>query len=273
MAIAYDSSSYGEASGVNSVTYSHTCSGSDRLLFVGALSQGSDNLTGITYNGVSMTQVNKQAKGSDYLYLYYLIAPATGANNVVVSRSGSTGVLWSTSSSYTGARQSSVPDAQATTSNSGTSITGTVTTVSDNCWLVGTAFCDNLGYSAGTGTTLRQTQSTVIFDSASATTPAGSDSLIINCTNGNNAICVASFAPTGGAITMTAETGTFTLTGNNVTLTRGYNLIASVGNFILTGFDVIFRKTGTSWTKPSKPSTTWSKTSKPSTSWTNQSKS
>lgn len=75
--------------------------------------------------------------GSRYSYLYYLIAPATGANNVVVSASGSYGIFC-ISSSYTGALQSGQPDSSGTlASDSTTSLAVATTVVASNCWLVG----------------------------------------------------------------------------------------------------------------------------------------
>lgn len=199
--IAFDAASQGTSSGT-STTFAHTCSGSDRLLFVEAYSTTGDDVTGITYNGVAMTQINKVSKSgsSEKLYLYYLAAPATGSNNVVVSRSGSGGFLHGAASSYTGAKQTGIPDSQTTTApvGTGTSLTATTTTVANNCWLVAAFVCDNGGITAGSGTSVRggDTSFDVIADSNGAKTPAGSHSLIVNCNSGSNrAAVIASFEP------------------------------------------------------------------------------
>ncbi len=160
MAIAFDATANGEKTGTSTLSFSHTCTGSNRILFVGVVSQlGSDNLTGVTYNGVTLTQINKiQNNGGIYSYLYYLIAPATGANNVVVSYTGSTQVN-SISVSYTGVAQIS-PINNSTTNNSGASSVSSLTTSlvsnSSPAWMIqlGTGQTND-GTTAGTGLTKR----------------------------------------------------------------------------------------------------------------------
>ena len=97
MAIAFDAAARTDA-GANqtTATVSHTCTGSDRILFVQAISNDDgDTVTGVTYNGVAMTKIGSSVgvppagSSSNFLSMWYLIAPATGANNVVVTRSTS----------------------------------------------------------------------------------------------------------------------------------------------------------------------------------------
>jgi len=204
MAIAYDSSTASSGGSATSRTFSHTCSGSDRILFVATLSGGGDIVTGATYNSVSMTQVGKVLLGTDNeLYLHYLIAPATGSNNVVVSMSG-TAYIQCAATSFTGANQSSQPDASTTSYNPSTSsLTTTVTTIADNCWLVeaGRAM-DTSSIGAGSGTTLRiGDYLCCMLDSNGARTPAGSQSLVFTGgASGRMGNVMASFSPsTGGS--------------------------------------------------------------------------
>jgi len=99
MAIAFDATTDGGNTTATSLTYSHTCTGSNRILFVSVIGAiGSDNVTGATYAGAAMTLVDKQASARS-TYLFYLIAPATGANNVVVS-AGSSSFIWSAAAPY-----------------------------------------------------------------------------------------------------------------------------------------------------------------------------
>lgn len=205
MAIALDAATDGGL--VNpgtSLTFSHTTSGSNRILFVAAFGPSTDILTGATYNGVSMTLIDKTAVGGDlYIYLWYLIAPATGANNVVISASGSAQIQGG-AISYTGAKQTGQPDAS---NKSNTDTTGTptisVTTVADNSWAV-LALRPSVGGTptAGAGSTMRvaPTDGFAMADSNAAITPAGSYSMTINVTgSAGNAMVIASFAPdTGG---------------------------------------------------------------------------
>jgi len=53
----------------------------------------------------------------------------------------------------------------------------------------------------------------------------------------------------------------------------GMSVVASVGNFILTGYDALIKLGGTIWTNETKHSSTFTNQSKSSTNWTNQTKS
>lgn len=205
MAIAFDAASGGDGFIVNSFSWSHTCSGSDRILWV-AVTADSESITPTaTYNGVSMTLGVSQAVGSNKLWLFYLVAPATGANTVEVANFGlRTGT--GHSASYTGASQTGVPDATATGGNVLlTSLTVSPTTVADNCWLVMGGFAMGQTISAGTGATLRDGRSSstdprgAILDSNAAKTPAGSHSIQFTVPSSTTLVgVVASFAPSAG---------------------------------------------------------------------------
>jgi len=98
-----------------------------------------------------MTQIDSQA--SPTTYLYYLINPATGAHNVVVSAGGST-IITACSASYTGAKQSAQPDAHTKAASN----TTTLTVSHPGSWIVAT--CGDsaglgVGYAAGPGFTFR----------------------------------------------------------------------------------------------------------------------
>lgn len=71
-------------------------------------------------------------------------------------------------------------------------------------------------------------------------------------------------------LTLTAETGSYTLTGNDVGLGRLITMVASVGSYILTGIDVVLRKSG--WENQSKNSSTFTNQTKNASSFTNISK-
>lgn len=207
MAIAFDATSSGNAN-ATSLTFSHTCSGSERVLWVGCYVSGGDNITGITYAGVSMTKmVGTPMDSGYYLYLWYLAAPATGANNIVITPSGTRDML-AISSSYTGAKQTGIPDAQVTnTTVAGqTSMTTTATVVAANSWLVA-IYRNNAGTWTAGANTLKRIQSPAssamaIMDSNSAQA-AGSRSLTATCSSASVTGIMASFteyvAPSGPA--------------------------------------------------------------------------
>jgi len=199
MAIAFDAFTAGGFSSSTTHTYSHTCTGSDRILFVhGYTNSNSDLITGITYNGVAMSFISKGSpSGGRYSYLYYLVAPATGANNVVITASSSTS-LGGTSTSYTGASQSGQPDGTQSQLVTETNTDNTVVTTADNCWAVLTSI--GAQATASTNTTLRGVGSTFgdakMFDNNADITPAGSYAMATT-SGGAGAIqyLQASFAP------------------------------------------------------------------------------
>ena len=140
MAIAFDAKAEANTTGT-SLTFSHTCTGSNLLLVVNAYTNAGDVVTGITYAGVAMTLARKEKlidPNTAFLNVYTLVAPATGANNVIISCSSS-GTIFGASASYTDCAQSGQPEATATASNSagaGETFEVTVTTVNNNSWLV-----------------------------------------------------------------------------------------------------------------------------------------
>lgn len=139
MAIAFDTVTSNSSVTSTSHTFSHTCNWSERMLFVGHLSNTGDFSTGVTYNGVSMTLISKKQVWvtSAWTYLYALFAPSTWTNNVVISVSSSTLIYWM-SISYTGVTQSNTMDASATSSVNATTIwaSTTLSTTVANCWTV-----------------------------------------------------------------------------------------------------------------------------------------
>jgi hypothetical protein len=228
MAIAFDAASGGTANS-NSITYSHTCTGANRILFVSVGNgggSGSETFS-VTYAGVSMTSILRTVNQSALVFeLFYLVAPATGANNVVVSTSKSSN-HFSRSSSYTGASQTGVPDSSGSTELTSTNTTLTVssTSVADNCWHV-TACETDFGCTntAGTGLTIRSGSSVrySIGDSNSAKTPPGSVSLGWNFTsNSRTSAIIASFKPVASG-----PAGIKTINGITVANTKTINGIA-----------------------------------------------
>ena len=106
MSIAIDSQSSVFSTTGTSLTFAHTCSGDNRILFVNYHSSTTaDYVTGITYNGTSMTKVaGTQVKGDHYIGTYYLINPDSGSHNVVIS-AGSSDSIRAHAISYTGVKQ------------------------------------------------------------------------------------------------------------------------------------------------------------------------
>ena len=199
MAISFDASSFDSWTTWTTHTLSHTCNGTDRLLVVTAyVNTISDVISGITYNGVAMTRINWINDSSwEWIYMYYLLNPTTGANNIVT-----TTTVWLTcimqNASYTGMLQSSQPNISWTswylwgTTTRSTSVTTTV----DNCWTVW-IFRAWSNQTVIAGTTFRAWVNATlqIWDSNWPKTPAGTTSVWVTLWSNFTAQIVASFAP------------------------------------------------------------------------------
>jgi hypothetical protein len=199
MAIAFDATTNGGlANPGTSLTFSHTVTGSNPILFVNVVgSNSTDNITGATYNGVSMSLVGKiQTFTERWVYLFVLVGPATGANNVVVSSSPAD-VIAPDATSYTGAAQSGQPDAFSTKSSSGGLFTDAVTVVAANCWIVWSVRSDQSGQApfSGAVTTQRQSSLNVYYADSNGTVGTGSQSSTYGTSDGNWGGVMASFAP------------------------------------------------------------------------------
>lgn len=186
IAIAFDNASnLANTAGATTLTYAFSVGsgGTNRLMFVGVDELGLVTPT-VTYAGAAMTLVKSATYnfGTAENFLFVLVAPATGSNNVVITVTTAARMM-SAASSYTGALQSATMDNSASNNTAGTTATATLTTVANNCWTVawsgvGTA----VTVSAGAGSTLRSnaTQVSAIFDSNGPKTPAGSTSMTVN---------------------------------------------------------------------------------------------
>jgi hypothetical protein len=205
-AIALDTSVNGGQVTGTSLTWSHTCTGSNLILFVSTVdgTGGSSNITGVTYAGVAMTKIGTgvQVSGDRWIELWYLIAPTTGANNVVVSANTSV-YMHGISASYTGASQTGQPDASNAATGTGVTATVNVVTAADNCWTVTTAKSGGGStISGGTNDTLRQSSGQIMQgDSNGPLSPAGTYTMTASISVTKAwAIISASFSPaTGGA--------------------------------------------------------------------------
>ena len=206
MAIAYDASSSDDIinSSNTSITWSHTCTGTNKMLltaFFSFDSTGGSKVSSMTYAGDAMTELTEVAIQSNLVTsMWSLIAPDSGSNNIVANFSAQT-YIWVAATSYTGVLQSGFPDSSSSGATTSTVISGTTTTSADNCWAVMAAFHSNAGasLSSGTGTVLRVTSPTeqraAMADGNGAVTPAGSVTLNVNCSNDKISHIIASIAP------------------------------------------------------------------------------
>lgn len=131
-AIARDATSTSAGSGT-SLTYSHTTTGSNTFLAVGAFTQGGVNVNTVTYAGDALSNGDgPRASSNDRVYAWYDTAPNSGANNIVITPAASAAGIQGYSASYTGVGGF---DSSGGTNACTTGTTCTVTfTVAANSW-------------------------------------------------------------------------------------------------------------------------------------------
>lgn len=199
--------------------WSHTCTGSNRLLVVGA--QGAfnpSNISGATYNAVSMTQVGTGQNGDTvslrWTYFFWLLAPTTGANTISVAATASTFIQGS-SASYTGVKQTGQPDASNTGVYGAPTPSLSVTVVENNSWFIASFFGRTTG-AVGANTTARSVSANIsgIFDSNGGLA-AGSRTMSVTFSGGVNSgnAVGASFAPAATPASATRDARFLTLLG------------------------------------------------------------
>ena len=105
----------------------------NRILVVGIDSNVAPSV--VTYNGTSMLSnlISSQALSPYTLYTYYLFAPSTGANNLVVTL-GSTGTAYIAVDSLYNVKQSGQPDSFANSNASSGPLTHSITTTANGAY-------------------------------------------------------------------------------------------------------------------------------------------
>ncbi len=159
MAIVFDAKSTGgAANGNSSVTFSHTCTGSNLALFVG-VTRDQAGTASVTYNGVAMTLIydieHDVGPSTPKVALFGLKNPSTGANNVVASFGGTHGGS-AISVSFTGVDQTT--GWHNSNTNIGSDVTPTVNVTSASGEMVVDAGFNN---SSGTAATPGAGQTTI----------------------------------------------------------------------------------------------------------------
>jgi hypothetical protein len=209
MSIAFDSFGEGYAN-ANSLTFSHTCNGSDRFLHLVIKFYGTDDLLAVTYNGDAMSLVGSQISPElTYLKSFTLMNPDNGGpHNIVITRT-STNHIIGTTASYTGVSQTGQPEANAFAAGSQSIIVPSVIVVTNNAWVVGGAIVNGTGsgFVSNAGSTLRRDNTALavgycaVYDRNADMSP-GAQLLSMTTSAGpvNYAGVALSIAPTGGVI-------------------------------------------------------------------------
>ncbi|CAB4132650.1 hypothetical protein UFOVP253_46 [uncultured Caudovirales phage] len=162
MALVYDTSTSSNSGGAAaaSLTWSHTMAvGSGGILVVAPsyANPSAGLITGITYNGVTLTKIDSSIANLGVgtgrgVELWYLLSPATGANNIVVTASGATAPLNGGAISLTGA--SGIGTSAKNSSTSATSLAATTSSGASDI-VVGAATCRTTTFGVGGSQTSR----------------------------------------------------------------------------------------------------------------------
>lgn len=191
-AVAFDaSSSATEAGQDNAVQVTHTATGSNRLVVCAVHWQpATDTVSSVTYNGVGMTQsaVGVITTNSYRVDLYSLVAPATGAQTVLATMSGTNSNKAITCMSFTGAHQVTPLGTGASFSGTSDPMTASITVPANG---MGVMFCTN-------------------NENGGTFTPGGSQTepfADFSDTDGNFQ-AMASYTSTSGGVSMTFTNGT-----------------------------------------------------------------
>lgn len=171
-----------------SLSWSHTASGTFRLVIVVcAAGKGID--TGValtaTYGGVSMTSlglIHSNNSNAGFVQMWGLIAPATGAQTVVVTNSGPTADLEGGSVSFNGVNQTTAWQNVATAFGNSTAPSVSITSSSGNMVIDGVANGQAITSSGQTNRWLKNQNSTTAAGNAASSTASGAGSVTMSYT-------------------------------------------------------------------------------------------
>lgn len=129
--VAFDAKASSRADGVTSLTFAHTLT-TNANRYAGVFTYGNgDPFTTMTYAGAALTKnatAVANVAGFALMELWYIIAPATGANNVIVTQTSS-GQMAASSISADGVDQTT-PHSNTATPTTGNSSTSAITVTS-----------------------------------------------------------------------------------------------------------------------------------------------
>ncbi|MCI0635577.1 MAG: hypothetical protein L0206_16930 [Actinobacteria bacterium] len=173
MAIAYVSKAFGEGDAVSSVTFAVDATGAD-IIVVGVARRANQTVNSVTYNGVGLTQIANTVKSNINCAseIWYLVAPASGSNNVVTTLAGSDR-LFSGAICLSGVDQSSPVDISGGSTGTGTAISTSLTTTAEDCWGVDQAASSSeigISMAAEASQTKRNNSATITFLGAADST-------------------------------------------------------------------------------------------------------
>lgn len=200
MAIAFDTASANSSLGTTTST-SVTITGSNTITLAAIGANSGSTVNSITLGGSAMTFIASGEETGIKTFLYYYLG---ASGSPTISADVSSGPICLQVGVYSGVNQVA-PEA----SNFGSTINDTfdlsVTTISDNAWVVEGAATNQSGanLNAGTGTTKRigtsANRSGGIYDANAAISPPASTTLQVTQTSARKAGVIVSIAPAAAA--------------------------------------------------------------------------
>ncbi len=204
----------------NSLTVSYSAASGSSVLYIVVLGDalgGADDVSfnGTSYGGVTAVRQLSDASGTTNRFksIFAVLSPPSGANNIVINAL-STHYILAGVAEYKNSVQQGSPDSVGF--NDGfspvTSVTGSITTVAANTWILamGEQGGGSTGWTAGAGATFRTQDAAfagatwAIFDSNGPVNP-GSHSMTVTvgaAPVGQLILDMVSFAPAGGGSLM-----------------------------------------------------------------------
>jgi hypothetical protein len=185
MAIVLDNISGGDPSGTG---FSHTVtSNANGILVVLFDTQDSNHsnypITGVTFNGVSLTKVRAdEGTGDIRTEIWYLKTPAVGSYSIIATYTGPVNFQRAAAISLTGVDQTSPIDADNGQQGDGWAPALPITTIADNAWLISVMGSEASLSGSDSGITYFGSQTGQSFQNilaarSGALTPAGAKSL------------------------------------------------------------------------------------------------
>jgi len=179
-----------------SVTVTHVVdAGNDRLLVVcvGFNPGAAGTITGVTYAGAALTRLGGVVNGTTVASdIWYLVAPAVGTDNIVITASPSLGAIYCNNSNWTGVDQTTPMGTVTTATGTDNTPTVTVANATPTAVVIDSAAQNPDGATAttmtpGTGQTtiLAPTANPVGFDVGSSFEP-GAASVVMDWVSNNS---------------------------------------------------------------------------------------
>ena len=186
MALSFvGASGSGEVVGGTTITWAHDVgTGSGRVLVVVVALNNTRTVSGVTYNGVAMTQMwskQESALGAISSAGYILANPASGSNNVVVTASGTMDVGLASAQSWDGGQAVTASAFRTAATAEGPTTSPATCTVDVTNAQVGDVIVDGLATGGNTATpafTSRNVQTTTDNLSEGTQSTAGTGSTV-----------------------------------------------------------------------------------------------